>query len=760
MKLTLTRKVTFLVTALVLALGVASTAFFLFSYQRGMMRATTARGTTMAEALARGVAQGIAEENLGIIQQVQSIVQADDVILAQVYSSVWLPIDSYPNDNFATPPDPEAVARLKALQGDCSIRHRGAIDFYTPVYYHHFEQPRAARFIIGYVRIRLSTRQIDASILRNLLGFFAGALAATGAAVLVLNLLVRRLILRPIRDLNEAVSAAVEGGTFRPVAVASQDEFGELSGNFNRMFAAIQDRERHLRESEELFSTAFRLSPDSVLITRLEDGRYLEVNEGFFAMSGYTAAEAVGRTSLELDIWDDPADRLRLAGALREHGVVNNLEAKFRRRDGSVFTGYMSAKILEIRGEVCLLSVTRDITEREHVTRQLQKVEKLEAVGLLAGGIAHDFNNILTAITGNISFARNHLDPGHAAWRILDKAERAAARAAELAHQLLTFAKGGQPIKKSASIRQILEESASLVLRGANVSSVLELADDLRAVEVDVGQISQVANNILINALQAMPEGGTLSIAAEPATVKPFGQIPLEPGEYVRIRITDTGCGISEEDQKRIFDPYFTTKAGGTGLGLASVHSIISRHGGHISVRSRPGAGTTFEILLPTTDQPVVSEASPAQASARAAAGHSVLVMDDEAIITEMVAEMLKHRGYRVATAADGEAAVAIYHEALAGGSAFSAVIMDLTIPGGMGGREAAERILALDPRACLVVSSGYSNDPVMAEPGRYGFRATLMKPYTIGGVVAVLGEILQPRADGLPIQPKEPWHG
>jgi two-component system, cell cycle sensor histidine kinase and response regulator CckA len=873
MKLTLNAKVTLIITTIVVALGLASSAFLLLTSQQGMVKVIVARGTTMAESLARGVAEGIASENLGIIRKVESIVKADDVILAQVYSTIWLPIDSYPKDNFGDLPDPVAMRTMKDGKADCYVRNRNNIDFYAPVYYHHMEQPKEPKYVIGYVRIKLSTSPVSAHILRNVIGYLSGSLLFTVLAILILNGFIRKAVLNPIRRLDRAISGAVTSDSPEMVTVSSQDEIGELSKHFNRMLLAIQERERNLRLSQELFSTAFRVSPDAINITRLRDGIYLEVNEGFTTMTGYAPEEVVGKPASALDLWVDTGGRDRRLKELMERGLIINQEAQFRCKDGSVLTGSLSAKRIDVRGEDCILTVTRDIserkraeellreseanlrtlmdfmpsavwwfgddnriqyinrcftdqfgytlddiptvaewftraypdqeyrdryvharneaiavarrsgsqvppreakvtckdgtqrliiintqfalgrtveiftdiTEREHVSAQLQKVEKLEAIGVLAGGIAHDFNNILTAIIGNISFARNYLDASHKSAEILGKAEKAATRAAELAHQLLTFARGGQPIKKSASMRHIIEESVSLVLRGANVSCVLDIPEDLWAVEVDQGQISQVINNLIINATQAMPGGGAITVRGENTSVNPLGRLPLTPGHYVRVTISDTGCGISEENQKRIFDPYFTTKAGGSGLGLASAHSIVNKHGGYIGVRSAVGMGTTFEILLPASGKPAMSDDSDhVPVAFSQPVGHSVLVMDDEELIRDMLADMLTQSGYQAQTCIDGEEAISLYRAAKTIGSPFSAVIVDLTIPGGMGGREAAQHILAMDPDARLIVSSGYSNDTVMAEFATFGFSATLTKPYTLGAVAKTLSAILK----------------
>jgi CheY-like chemotaxis protein len=282
------------------------------------------------------------------------------------------------------------------------------------------------------------------------------------------------------------------------------------------------------------------------------------------------------------------------------------------------------------------------------------------------------------------------------------------------------------------------------------VSSVIALPDDLPAVEVDQGQISQVANNIFINAIQAMPDGGTITIRGGNVSVDAGSGMALLPGEYVRVTITDTGCGISEANQKRIFDPYFTTKPGGSGLGLASAHSIVTRHGGYLGVHSAAGQGATFEILLPASRQPApADDAGTIRVAASSQSSGSVLVMDDEEIIRDMVSAMVVQLGYRVETCSDGEAAISRYQAARAAGAGFSAVIMDLTIPGGMGGQEAARHILAEDPGARLIVSSGYSIDPTMAEFARHGFCATLAKPYTLAGIARTLDEVLALPARG-----------
>ena len=294
-----------------------------------------------------------------------------------------------------------------------------------------------------------------------------------------------------------------------------------------------------------------------------------------------------------------------LVQGLREKGFYENLEACFRRKDGSIGTGLMSARVISLNGIPHIISITRDITERKRMEEELLKADKLESVGILAGGIAHDFNNILTSISGNISMAKMHLKPGSRVFDLLNSAETASMRASGLTGQLLAFAKGGAPVKETALISRLIEESSLSVLHGSKSGCELSVAEDLWPVEADTGQISQVISNIVINANQAMPEGGIIRVAAENLVLEESQYLPLNPGRYIRISIKDQGVGIAEKHLSKIFDPYFTTKNEGSGLGLAAAYSIIKKHNGHISVNSLFGAGTTFDIYLPASDKAI-----------------------------------------------------------------------------------------------------------------------------------------------------------
>ena len=391
-----------------------------------------------------------------------------------------------------------------------------------------------------------------------------------------------------------------------------------------------------------------------------------------------------------------------------------------------------------------LLKGRLQMAEQEKRNRQmtlhLANAQKIESLGQLAGGIAHDFNNILTGLTGNLSVlnARSGLD-GEARETIKDMLA-AASEAHKVTQQLLTFAKGGQPVKKIFSFRTALASWCSFGLRGSKTKPFVDIPLDLWAVNGDEGQLGQVVNNLLRNALEAMPEGGGLKVLAENLEQAGGTGLPLPPGKYLRLTVADTGVGIPAKYLDKIFEPYFTTKQRGHGLGLAMVRSIVKSHGGEIAVRSGPGSGTEFTVYLPAADAaPQQDLAAPGKAQKGTG---RLLVMDDEEIVQKALARMLAALGYTSACAADGKEALKLYKEALGGPGAFKAVIMDLTIPGGMGGAEAIKELLALDPAAKVVVSSGYSGDNLMADYKALGFRAALVKPYRYEDLADVLATL------------------
>ncbi len=511
----------------------------------------------------------------------------------------------------------------------------------------------------------------------------------------------------------------------------------------------LKAKEREIAAEKERLLVTLRSIGDSVLVTD-RDGRITMVNPKAEELTGWKQKEAMGKPITEvLDIRDHetmhpvilypekPAwDTVHLNG----HKLV-----LLDRSGNKKFIIYTGAPISEGKSEMLgMVFVVRDVTERVRMEREIIKAQQLESLGLLAGGIAHDFNNILTGILGYISLAKLKCTMDDSAYKHLDSAESALFQAKDLTQQLLTFAKGGMPVKETVSISELLVKTASFALRGSNIKGEFEIAEDLWPAEVDTGQINQVINNLVINAIQAMPEGGVLRLTAEnvwdPGKVTPH----LKPGKYIKITVEDQGIGIPDDYLNRIFDPYFTTKREGNGLGLAIVHSIIEKHNGYIFVESEIGKGTVFTIYLPAAEQEPVS--SPKQEPSGVPGplvGARVLVMDDEKTVREVAVQMLEQIGCEAVAVEDGAALLKAYKEAMDSGRPFDAVIMDLTIPGGMGGRETIDHLLAMDPGAKAIVSSGYSNDPIVAEYKKNGFREVIPKPYRLRDLIEILKRVI-----------------
>lgn len=394
-----------------------------------------------------------------------------------------------------------------------------------------------------------------------------------------------------------------------------------------------------------------------------------------------------------------------------------------------------------VDGRMVRLEIATDITARRRMEEEVIKSQKLESIGILAGGIAHDFNNVLTGIMGNISLVMLDRDLSEKTQKRLAEAEKSCNRAKDLTQRLLTFARGGAPVKKISSVSSLLKDAASFALTGTTVKSEFSLPGENCFAEIDEGQMRQVIHNIIINAIESMPQGGTVKVGCQKIKLKAEDGVPLQAGDYAKISIQDRGAGISPEHLPRIFDPYFTTKEKRAGMGLATSYSIIKNHGGYITAESALGQGTTIFVYLPT----VMVEPAPLKIEdvRSTAVGGRVLIMDDEEIIRNVVGEMLTQLGYDVGFAEDGAEAVRLYREAMEASRPFHVVIMDLTIPGGMGGKEAIAKLREIDAHVKAIVSSGYSNDPVMANFKEYGFVDVVTKPYKMKDMSEILGRVL-----------------
>ncbi len=508
-----------------------------------------------------------------------------------------------------------------------------------------------------------------------------------------------------------------------------------------------------LAMEKERLAVTLRSIGDGVITTDTR-GMVQLLNRAAEEMTGWTQEEAVGRPFREVfpiiheksrETCSSPVERVLASGGVVELANHTLLIARDGRERSIADSG---APIRDSESRVVgVVLVFRDITEKKKMEEELFNARRLESIGLLAGGIAHDFNNLLTAILGNISLTRTQLGQDERFRRNLDEAEKASLRAKDLTQQLLTFSRGGAPVRKTVSLPAIIRDSAMFTLSGSRAGCRFLIPDDLYPVDVDEGQFSQVINNLVLNADQAMPEGGEIRICCANVSLGRDSHLPLPPGLYVRISVSDQGEGIPGELLPRVFDPYFTTKKQGKGLGLATVYSIIRNHDGHIGVQSSPAEGTVFTIHLPATVSSAV-EAPPEEVLATPGRGR-ILVMDDEESIRDVAGEMLSYLGYEVDFAGDGVETLELYRRAQEQGRPFSALLMDLTIPGGMGGRDAIALLRELDPTVTAVVSSGYSNDPIMADYRAYGFSGVITKPYRVNELKRVLDEVIACRENG-----------
>ena len=429
--------------------------------------------------------------------------------------------------------------------------------------------------------------------------------------------------------------------------------------------------------------------------------------------------------------------------AIAEGKIYYEAEAFNKRLDGKLLDILITIAIPSEQSEFknMIISIF-DITDRKKMEQDLIRMQKIESLGILSGGIAHDFNNVMTGVLGNISLAKIWAESDEKVKEILIDAENACFRAKELTQQLITFAKGGSPIKETIPIKGLIKDLTIFTLSGSNVKAKFDIPDDIWPVEVDGGQISQVINNLVLNADQAMPEGGIIEVKCENVEINKEDILPLKTGRYIRITIKDQGCGIAREHIDKIFDPYFTTKQKGSGLGLSTVYSIIKRHDGYISVESEIGLGSTFYVYLPASEKETYEkreeEKDPIYGKGR------ILLMDDEEIVRNVANKMLTTLGYEVELIEDGVKVVELYKTAKDSGRPFDIVIMDLTIPGGMGGKEVIMKLLEIDPYIKAIVSSGYSIDPVVSEYEKFGFKGFLTKPFNIVEIGKVVNKVLK----------------
>ncbi|GFO68916.1 hypothetical protein GMLC_24950 [Geomonas limicola] len=619
----------------------------------------------------------------------------------------------------------EVVGTYNILE-DNIVRAQG----FLPLVERVFRDGETARFEIVYDSSTLKTLKL-AQTSRVILDVTIFAIrdtqgTITNAVIQHIDITSRRESEEKLQRANQELESRVLERT-RELTLANQALRHEVA---ERALA-----EAELRLSEQRFRTLCAAAPIGIYMSD-DQGRCVYANPRLQELTGLSAGQLMGSGwSAALHPEDRESTTQKWLEISGQGGTFQH-ECRFQRGGTTIWVRALAQPFRAKDGGIAgYVGVVEDITEQLHVREEILKTQKLESLGVLAGGIAHDFNNILSIILGYISLARSAAqDPEQVLSRLKD-GEKGVLRARDLTQQLLTFARGGDPVKRAVDLNALLREAAQFGSLGSNVRCDFELSNERLVVSADEGQLSQVVHNLVINATQAMPGGGVITISS--------GRSRSRDGEsQARFSVSDTGTGIPESLRAKVFDPYFSTKQG-SGLGLTSCYSIVKKHGGSIELESVPGQGTTFTVTLPAQLRQSAPEVSGGPASEIKGEG-DVLVMDDDRLIRELAVEMLAELGYRAESVADGTQAVTAYFNRQRTGSRYAVVIMDLTVRGGMGGREAVKALLALDPQVKAVVSSGYCDDPVLANCRAYGFKAVLPKPYNRQELGRVLDEVLK----------------
>jgi two-component system, cell cycle sensor histidine kinase and response regulator CckA len=516
------------------------------------------------------------------------------------------------------------------------------------------------------------------------------------------------------------------------------------------VFRDISERkqaEQKLRQSETRFYQAFNLNPEPIIINTLSEGRYIDVNDSFLRVTGYRREEIIGQTALETKLWERPTDRARYLQILTGTGSVRDLEIVFRTKAGAQRTGLISSEFVDIAGERCAIAVIRDVTERSMLEKQLRQAQKMEAVGQLTGGIAHDFNNLLGVIIGYSDILEAELDPTSKWHRNAAQIHKAAQSAAALTRQLLAFSRQQVLEPTVLDLNTIVTDTGKMLRRllGENIELKVVLGPALGCVRADRGQIEQVIINLAVNARDAMPQGGTLTLETSSVEADRYyasQNPPMSPGSFVSFAVTDTGIGMDAETQARIFEPFFTTKerGKGTGLGLATVYGVVKQSGGFIWVQSEPGQGSTFKILLPRVDESVRTVVPDTGSSESWRGSETVLLVEDEEPLRKLILNMLSRNGYSALEAANATEAMDIADKH---GEKIDLLLTDVVMPG-MSGTDLAARLVLRCPELRVLYMSGYAEFAASQDKLLEHGHPLLQKPFTEESLKRKVREVLK----------------
>jgi len=687
-----------------------------------------------------------------------------ELLSTQIHDSIIKKLKSKNNESFITTDSGEKVivgcSEIKLTKGEKGYGFGGTFESID----HKKGNTGESWHVLCYRKMNVVLAPITESI---------RALILEGLAIILILALVSylfgRKIAKPLTIINKATEKIGKGDFESRIDVMRKDEFGDLAHSFNSMAGKLQQTtttvellenevkhrkqiEETLRESEERFRTVANFTYDWESWIA-PDGHHIYVSPSCERITGYGSQDFFNDPGL-LEKIAHPDDHSKIVNHLAgEHNLEKLPSFDFRIITRSGEERWISHVCQAVYGAdgtyLGRRGSNRDISKQKLMQKELLKAKKLESLGVLAGGIAHDFNNLMSVVVGNISLARTEMRPGSKGFKNLVKAEKASIKTTALTSRLITFSKGGGPVKEPVSIGDLVKDSVDASLKGFDISCIFSVPEDILPVEVDEEQMKQVIHNITTNAQEAMAEQGTINASCGNVNIGEKDTLNLKDGKYVKISIEDQGSGIPEENLIKIFDPYFSTKEMGTqkgmGLGLAVSDSIVKQHDGLITVKSELGTGTILSIYLPASEKEIV-EAAPVKKPVPeklVTQGEKILVMDDEEVIRDVCNALLTRLGYEAEVAVEGVEAIEMYRKAMESAKPFDMVILDLTNKVGIGGAETMVNLLEIDPDVKAIVASGYSNDPIMSNFREHGFRTALPKPFNLDQLKTALQDAI-----------------